>query len=95
MATRSEGEAEGWLRLDTWLWQARVLKSRADCGALTEAGGVRINRQPTDKPHARVRIGDVLTIAPPGGHAVRVLTVRALGDRRGPAIEARTLYEEM
>ena len=95
MATRSEGEADGWLRLETWLWQARLLKSRSDCGALAEAGGVRINRQTTDKPHARVRVGDVLTIAPPGGRSVRVLAIRALGSRRGPAGEARTLYEEM
>ena len=87
--------AQEWLRFDTWLWQARFLRSRADCARLAEAGGVRINRQPTEKPHARVRVGDVLTIAPPGGHDVRVITIRALGSRRGPASEARTLYEDI
>ena len=57
-------------------------------------GSIRINRQPTDKPHARLRIGDVLTVPVHG--AVRV--VRVLSDwpqRRGPAAEARLLYEEI
>jgi ribosome-associated heat shock protein Hsp15 len=56
-------------------------------------GGVRINRQPTDKPHARVRPGDVLTF--PAGGTVRVIRVLGLAARRGPAPEARLLYEEV
>ncbi len=54
---------------------------------------MRINRQPTDKPHARVRTGDVLTLSARGD--VLVLRVRALAVRRGPAPEARLLYEEI
>lgn len=56
-------------------------------------GGVRRNRQPTDKSHARVRAGDVLTLALRGN--VRVVRVRALAARRGPATEARSLYDEV
>ena len=44
-----------------WLWCARVLRQRNDCAGLVAAGGVRINRQPTEKPHARLRPGDVIT----------------------------------
>ena len=78
-------------RLDLWLWCARVRRARADCAALVAGGAVRLNRLPTDKPHARVRVGDVLTLAVAG--EVRVWRVRALAPRRGPAAEAALLYE--
>ena len=86
-------EDRGWQRLDTWLWCARMLRARSDCARLVEGGSVRLNRQPTDKPHARLRPGDVLTL--PLGSGVRVLRVLGLATRRGPAPEARTLYEEI
>ena len=86
-------EDRDWQRLDRWLWCARFLKTRALAARFAEQGKVRINRQPTDKPHARVRPGDVLTFGL--GAGVRVLRVLALGDRRGPAPEARTLYEDL
>ena len=81
------------LRLDAWLWHARVGKTKGACARLVEAGGFRLNRQPATKAHARVRVGDVLTFAQ--GDAVRVWRVLALGERRGPAAEARMLYEEI
>lgn len=79
------------LRLDVWLWHARLAKTRAACARLVEAGGFRLNRQPVAKPHARIRVGDVLTFA--CGEEVRVWRVLGLGARRGPAEEARALYE--
>ena len=82
-----------WQRLDLWLWCARVAKARSDCARLVEDGAVRLNRQPTAKAHARLRIGDVLTMAWRG--EVRVWRVRALATRRGPAAEARLLYQEV
>ena len=84
-------EAErGWQRLDMFLWCARMLRARADCARLVAAGGVRLNRQETDKPHAKVRVGDIITLPLRGD--VLVLEVLALAERRGPAPEARTLY---
>jgi ribosome-associated heat shock protein Hsp15 len=56
-------------------------------------GSVRINRQPTEKPHAKLRCGDVLTF--PLGNGIRIVRVVALATRRGPPAEARTLYEEV
>ena len=56
-------------------------------------GAVRLNRQPTVKPHAKLRLGDVLTMAL--RDEVRVWRVMALASRRGPAAEARLLYEEV
>ncbi len=88
-----DAEDRDWQRLDRWLWCARFLKTRALAARFAEQGKVRINRQPTGKPHARVRPGDVLTFGL--GPAVRVIRVAALGDRRGPAGEARLLYEDL
>ena len=89
----SEVEDREWQRLDKWLWHARFLRHRADCTRLVQAGSVRINRQPTEKPHARLRLGDVVTL--PLRNQVRVIEVLALAVRRGPASEAATLFREI
>ncbi len=93
----SESEGRDWQRLDAWLWCARVAKTKAACTRLVEGGAVRLNRQPTGKGHARLRPGDVLTLAlgSPERGAVRVWRVLALAARRGPAPEARALYDEL
>jgi ribosome-associated heat shock protein Hsp15 len=69
------------------------MRARTDCAALVTRGSIRINRQPTDKPHARLRVGDVLTV--PVHTSVRVVRVLSLATRRGPAPEARLLYQEI
>ena len=69
------------------------MKARADCARLAAEGSMRINRLPTDKPHARLRPGDVLTLPLRG--QVRVIEVLALAARRGPASEAQALYREL
>jgi ribosome-associated heat shock protein Hsp15 len=69
------------------------MRQRSDCAALVAKGSIRINRQPTDKAHARLRLGDVLTVPVHG--SVRVVRVVALAAHRGPATEARLLYEEI
>ncbi len=89
----SDHEDVGWQRLDKWLWCARFMRQRSDCAALVGQGGVRINRMPTDKPHARLRVGDVITLPLRG--EVRVIEVRALAERRGPASAAALLYHEI
>ena len=81
------------LRLDKWLWHARIAKSRSLAARLVEAGHVRINGLRADGPAKPVKPGDVLTIALE--RTVRVLEIVALGERRGPASEARTLYEDL
>ncbi len=91
MAATDE-QAGGRLRLDKWLWFARVVKTREDAACLVEAGHVRINGQKTLKPGHAVACGDVLTIVL---HArVRVLRISGLAQRRGPAEAARLLYDE-
>lgn len=73
-----------------FLWCARMLRARADCARLVADGGIRINRQPTEKPHAKIRIGDIITLPIRGD--VLVLEVQTLAERRGPATAARLLY---
>jgi ribosome-associated heat shock protein Hsp15 len=80
-------------RIDQWLWFARVTKSRTLAQKLVAGGHVRLNRVKTDNPAHVLRVGDVLTIA--DEHAVRVLRVLGLGERRGPAVEAAGLYEDL
>jgi ribosome-associated heat shock protein Hsp15 len=89
----SGGEDRDWQRLDKWLWCARFMRAREDCAQLAAGGRLRINRLPTDKAHARLRVGDVITLPLRG--AVRVIEVLALAQRRGPASEARLLYREI
>jgi ribosome-associated heat shock protein Hsp15 len=69
------------------------MRARTDCAGLVAQGSIRINRQPTAKPHAKLRVGDVLTI--PLHDSVRVLRVLGLATRRGPATEARLLYDDV
>ena len=81
------------LRLDKFLWFARIAKTRADAQALAERGRIRLSGRVIDRAHAPVRVGDVLSFARRG--AVRVLKVEALPARRGPPAEARGLYSEL
>jgi ribosome-associated heat shock protein Hsp15 len=90
--TEEDPGADG-LRLDKWLWQARFFKTRALAATLAGRRKIRVNSTLITKPHYRVRPGDVLTF--PQGDVVRVVRVIELGIRRGPASEARTLYEDL
>lgn len=81
------------LRADKWLWFARFFKSRGLAADVCKAGKLRVSGTKVAKASHPVRPGDVLTF--PQGQEVRVVRVRALGTRRGPASEAATLYEDM
>jgi ribosome-associated heat shock protein Hsp15 len=81
------------LRLDKFLWFARIVKTRGLAQTLAEQGRLRLNGRVIDRAHAPVRPGDVLSFALRG--TVRVLRIEALPTRRGPPAEARTLYTEI
>ena len=80
-------------RLDKWLWCARLAKTRTQAAALVTGGKIRINRIKTEKPAHAVKIGDVITASL--GPKVRVLAVKAIGDRRGSADIARLLFDDL
>ena len=81
------------LRLDKFLWFARIVKTRMLAQRLAEEGRIRIDGRVVDRAHAPVRVGEVLTFAIRG--QVRTLRVERLPVRRGPPAEVRTLYCEL
>ncbi|MBO9412824.1 MULTISPECIES: RNA-binding S4 domain-containing protein [unclassified Ruegeria] len=81
------------LRIDKWLWQARFFKTRSLSAKQVSGGHVRVNGNRVLKPAAAISPGDVLTF--PQGRIVRVVRVEKLGERRGPAPEAQTLYTDL
>lgn len=92
-ATSPDGPAAISQRLDKWLWYARVVKTRTQAAALVSGGKVRVNRVKTDRPAHAVKVGDVITASV--GARVRVLAVKAIGDRRGSADIARLLFDDL
>ncbi|RRH94371.1 RNA-binding S4 domain-containing protein [Mesorhizobium tamadayense] len=84
---------EGRQRIDKWLFFSRAVKSRSLAAKLVVAGRVRINRDKAAQASDLVKAGDVLTITLE--RRILVWKVLGAGTRRGPAEEARTLYEDM
>ena len=84
-------------RADVWLWRARFFKTRTLAAKMVEDGRVRMTRagQETrlDKPARPVKVGDALVFAL--GGRLTAVRVEALGERRGPPAEARTLYSTL
>jgi ribosome-associated heat shock protein Hsp15 len=80
-------------RVDQWLWFARLVKSRSLAAKLCAAGAITLNGVAIGKSNHIVRVGDELTAVQ--GAYLRTVRVLALGSRRGPAGEARLLYEEI
>ncbi|MBF9196120.1 RNA-binding S4 domain-containing protein [Microvirga terrestris] len=80
-------------RLDKWLWFARFAKSRTLAAKMVTSGYVRLNGQRTDNAAKGVGVGDVVTVAL--ARATLVVRVEGLGQRRGPATEARLLYLDL
>jgi len=78
-------------RIDKWLFHARFYRTRPLAQAAASGGKVRLNGVRIDKPGHALKCGDVLTLG--RGADVMAIRVLALAERRGPATEARTLYE--
>ena len=80
-------------RLDKWLWFARFAKTRTLAAKMVTSGHVRLNGQRTDSAAKAVAVRDVVTIAL--ARATLVVRIEGLGQRRGPATEARLLYLDL
>lgn len=79
------------VRLDKWLWAARFFKTRSLATEAIAGGKVDLNGDRA-KPAKAVKPGDEIRLRI--GHYEHILIVRELGERRGPASVAQTLYEE-
>lgn len=86
-------EPGGAMRVDRFLWFARLAKTRSFAQQVAEARHLRIDGRVIDRAHAPVRIGNVLTFPLHG--RVRVVRVEALPPRRGPPVEARACYFDL
>ncbi|WP_239019569.1 RNA-binding S4 domain-containing protein [Sphingomonas suaedae] len=81
------------MRLDRFLWFARLVKTRSAAQDLAETGLMRLDGRRIERSSVQVRVGSV--IAFPLRGKVRVLRIEALPLRRGPPSEAATLYQEL
>jgi len=79
------------VRLDKWLWAARLFKTRGLASEAVKGGKVSLNGN-RPKPSREVKLGDRLQVRQ--GFDERELIVRGLSDRRGPASVAQQLYAE-
>jgi ribosome-associated heat shock protein Hsp15 len=79
------------VRVDKWLWAARFAKTRSLATELVLAGHVKVGGERV-KPAREVAVGDTVEIRT--GPIRRTVVVTGIGDRRGPAKVAATLYEE-
>lgn len=79
------------VRLDKWLWACRFYKTRAIAKAAIDGGKVHYEGQ-KPKPGKVVQIGDSIKLRQ--GYDEKVIIVKALSERRGPAKEAQLLYQE-
>lgn len=82
------------MRLDRFLWFARLSATRTYAQQLAASGHLRIDGRPVDKPAHPVRVGQVLTFATHRGE-IKSLRVETFPLRRGPPVEARACYTEL
>ncbi|WP_300378255.1 S4 domain-containing protein [Henriciella sp.] len=85
------------VRLDVWLWRSRFFKTRSIAASYISSRGVRVTRagstRKQNKPGARIVPGDIVSLTL-GSHIMELRVISA-GKRRGPATEARSLYERL
>jgi len=79
------------VRVDKWLWAARLVRTRSLGADAVRGGRVHVNDRSV-KPSRDIHVGDVVQITL--GFARRTVVVRGISDRRGPAPVAEQLYEE-
>lgn len=88
----TEPEAPQKIRLDKWLWYARIVKTRTLAQKLIAGGNVRVDGERVSQTAQKVRAGQTLTISV--ADAIKILEIVAVGERRGPAPEAQLLYND-
>ncbi len=86
--------ADDAVRLDKWLWYARLAPTRGAAQTLCGARHIRVDGRVVERASAIVRVGQVVTMPRPNGGALAV-RVEKIPQRRGPYVEARLAYAEL
>jgi ribosome-associated heat shock protein Hsp15 len=81
------------MRVDRFLHCIRLVRSRTLAQAVVDAGHLRVDGKRVAKSSEEVRVGSIIAL--PLRDRVHVLRVLSLPERRGPAAEARTHYQEL
>lgn len=84
-------QASQGMRIDKWLWAARLFKTRSVAAQATSGGKVHVNGERV-KPARLIRVGDRVQLS--RGHQRMEVVVQALHTQRRPAKEAQGLYRE-
>ena len=79
------------VRIDKWLWAARLFKTRALAAKACDLGRIRSNEIEA-KPARNVHVGDLLRVKNEGGEFH--IEVLQLSEIRGPAAVAQKMYRE-
>ncbi|MDO8188725.1 RNA-binding S4 domain-containing protein [Conexibacter sp. JD483] len=79
------------MRVDRWLWVARLVKTRAIGAEAVKAGRVKVNDVQV-KPAKEVRAGDRLELR--NGELRIAVVIRGVAKMRGSARVAAVLYDE-
>ena len=80
------------MRVDKWLWAARMFKTRGMATEAVTGGRVQVNGQRI-KPSKDVRPGDEIEVTFPRGRRLTAV-IAGTAERRGPAAVAQALYDE-
>jgi len=80
-------------RIDKWLWYSRQFKTRTLAAKSVTSGRIRINNKRITRTSHMIQVEDIITYV--SNQKVRVLMVTGIGTRRGPAVEAVTLYKDL
>ena len=81
------------MRLDRFLWFARLAKTRSAAQALAGTGNFRVDGRRIERGHVPVRVGSKLAFVQ--GNRVRAIRIEKLPPRRGPAPEAQACYSDL
>ena len=79
------------MRIDKWLWAARLYKTRSIAAKACELGRIHVGDTPA-RPAREIKPGDMLRVKNDSGEFM--VEVLGVSEMRGPAVEAQKLYRE-
>jgi ribosome-associated heat shock protein Hsp15 len=91
MVSGEAPQAEGSVRVDSWIWSVRLTKTRSQAAAACRAGHVRVNGDRA-KPAQTLHVGDEVRLRH-GGRDRIVVVSRIVKKRVGPPVAAECFVD--